>query len=139
MDTIDRTCKTTNSAIRFLVRVYHSKANDDTSYRAQKTINTIINADPTVVIKTMGPYLFKYAEPISKHDDKFFLNDHDFNDDAILEEDPEEALEYISIIKDAYSKCNTDERVVIQTKTSDMLSAYCEYKMAVDNLAGNSV
>jgi len=115
--------------MRFLMRVYHNKANSDDSYRAQKTLNTAINADPTIVMNRVGPYLFKYADPISKHEEKFFL-DNEWNDDV----SGDDAMKIIMSIKEVYTQCNEDEREKIMVNVSDMLSHYCEYKMAIVKL-----
>ena len=120
---IDKTCQEMNSAIRFLARVYHSKVNSDESYRYQKTLNTAINADPTLVIKTVGPYLLKYGEPISNHEEKFFL-EKDYSDDAKEEEDAGKAMKAINAVKSVYLKCSKDERAKIMDTVSDMLSHY---------------
>ena len=133
LDIIDKTCTAMNKNLRFLTRVFHSKANSDESYRVQKTLNTAINADPTVCMKRAGPYLFKYAEPISNHEEKFFI-DKEWDDDDIVQHNPDKAMDVIKAIKTVYVQCDADERAKIMETVSDMLSHYCEYRLAVSTL-----
>lgn len=134
LDIIDKTCGDMNSCIRFLTRVYHNKINNDESYRMQKTLNTAISADPTVVMNKVGPYLLKYAKQISTHEEKFFLS-KEWDDDINNEKEPDKAMGVIMSVKTVYETCNDVERNKIMETVSDMLSHFCEYKLAVDNLA----
>jgi hypothetical protein len=136
MDIIDRTTTGVNSSIRFLVRIYHSKVNSDTSYRAQKTLNTVISTDPTYLIKVLGPYLFKYAEPISTSNVDFLL-ENDYTEEVNNEasgRDVDAATAAITMIKKLLRESDDDEREVIMEKVSSMLSDYCEYEMAMESL-----
>lgn len=137
-DIIDKACIAINKNIRFLTRVCHNKLDNDETYRAQKTINTAISADPTLVMKVVGPYLLKYAEPISKHDEKFFLN-NDFKEDVWKGFDVDKAMEIIMTIKSVYESCSPEEREKIKETSSDMLSHYCEYKIAVETIEKEKV
>jgi hypothetical protein len=133
LNTIDDTCRAINSNIRFLARVFHNKTNSDESYRVQKTLNTAINTDPTIVMKRVGPYLLKYADPISKHDEQFFLN-KEWCEDTAGEDDPDQAMDAIVAIKKIYQQCNTVEREKIMNTVSDMLSHYCEYTLVASKI-----
>ena len=130
LDIIDKSCIAMNKDIRFLTRVCHNKLDSDETYRAQKTLNTAISADPTAVMKVVGPYLLKYAEPISEHDDKFFLA-KDFKEDVEDKKDIDTAMKIITTVKSVYETCSEEEREKIKETASDMLSHYCEYKLAV--------
>lgn len=129
LNTIDRTCTDFNKCVRFLARVYDTKVKSDISYRLQKTLNTVISTDPTVPIKLGGPYIHKYAEPISKHDEKFYMTT-DFTEDSKDSDDPNEILQLISSVRDIFKTFNTAEKEKMMTCCSDMLSHYCEYKLA---------
>jgi hypothetical protein len=109
--------------INLVKKIYPS---NDTIDRAASRISLAKQADPTILIKIVGPYLLSYRQNIIDYDDEFVLNMD------ISEKTDDEFIQTIfHMITQAYKNFKPKERNTIKDKINDMLNTYMEYLIEI--------
>lgn len=104
--------------------------------RAQKRIMTVVAFDPILVIKNVGPYLYKYREQIyGLHEggEAFFMeNTFDTELKTSVDQNKADMVAYIiPKAKESASSLPPDEKEQFKSMIIELLDDYIEYLSAV--------
>jgi hypothetical protein len=114
---------------------------DATVYRARTRVITVIDVDPLFVIKTVGPYLYKYREQIYGLTDDpathtFFLeNTYDTELKAAVNREKADMVSYIlPMVKECARSLPPREKQEYIGQVVSLLDGYVEYLAAMAGL-----
>jgi len=110
---------------KLTIRVHNFDKKDDVIYRTKERILIVTDVDPTYVIKTMGPYLYKYSDDILSDDEKFM--NHDYAEDLTecVEGDPAPIL--VPKLKLLWRSLDDIGKKELITLVRDLLEIYLDY------------
>lgn len=112
-----------NSQVSWLINLVRKIfPTDSTIERAIKRISLAKQANPLILLETVGPQLRVHRQAIMDHEDQFVLNM------KISEETDDEMVQTIfTMLTEAYKGFKPAERTAVKNKINDMLNTYTEY------------
>lgn len=137
--------KSYNKNLVSLTKVASAKSpGDELIAKINETLRGVLAIDETLIIVETGPYVWKYREPISKKDVKFFI-DNDFKSDVDgalagksgktgksgkSDFSSSEIANVMSSLKKTFQTMSAAEQQVVWTYTTTLLISYTQYLKA---------
>lgn len=134
-DSMERARQLFNSNLNQLTTIAVNKnPKEDSIAKIREILRAAQAADGTIIIVQAGPYVWKYRDQISKHDEKFFI-DNNFEEDIaeaskkIKNHDfsESEIAGIMQGLKQTYKFLTEPEKNVVWKHVTDLLRAYATY------------
>lgn len=125
-----------NKTIKKLITLINNSISDNILFDTiKRRTSLIIKSHPLFLLEEAGPQIFQYRDFIKNESEELFLELEDtvMNNDQIQEyikdnqNDKQDIVMLLKIIKNIWFKYSKEEKKIIQNMMKILLSEYCKY------------